>query len=141
MSNILFVEDETYEMIGVLNTLRQKHRVSVQADGASALREIRVNHEKYDLVILDLMLPRGRPQDAADEMPEMNTELVGEYIFGQMGTLCPDLPVIILTAARSDMLGLRSAPNVRLIQKPVRMAHLMSTIAEMLGPGSLMPAS
>jgi len=133
MARILFIEDEAYLMQGVVNSLKDKHNLTIKTTGSDALAELRENHEQYDLVILDLMLPCGIPEDEADKIPRMPPEEIGEFIFERMGHLCPDMPTLILTAVRSNMEGmLRQVPNVELVTKPMIMAELLRCIDSML---------
>lgn len=56
--HILVVEDERHLAVGIkFNLEAEGYRVTVVADGASALKLFDVGSEEIDLVILDLMLP------------------------------------------------------------------------------------
>jgi CheY-like chemotaxis protein len=133
MAAILFIEDEEYEMLGVSRSLQQVHTIKQVATGADAVRELRLHHANYDLVILDLMLPRGNAVDTCDEVPKTTPkQKVGEWILDRMGTICPDMPTVVLTAVRTDTEGMRLADHITLFQKPVIMAQLLHRIDELL---------
>lgn len=132
MARILFIDDEAELMSGVINTLGSKHNLTVKTTGSDALAELRENHKQYDLVILDLMLPHGIPKDEADEIPNMPAEEVGEFIFEKMGQFCPDMPTIMLTGVRSNMVGMRKTLNAELVIKPIILTDLLQLIDYML---------
>lgn len=57
-SRILVVEDEAHLADGIrFNLEAEGYDVDVIGDGTAALQQITSGHERYDLVILDLMLP------------------------------------------------------------------------------------
>lgn len=133
MANILFIEDEADAMQGMVNSLKSVHNLTVKTTGSDALAALRQNHAQYDLVLLDLMLPRGKPKESADKIPQMPPEEVGEFIFEKIGQFCPNMPTIVLTAVRSNMNGMPSGPtNAELMTKPVIMAELLQRINGML---------
>ncbi len=132
MAKILFIDDEAYVMQGLVFSLRDHHTVHIATDGAEAMSELRQHHDDYDLVILDLMLPKGSPIDPNDSIPDMPAENVGEYIFQKHSMLGESIPTVILTATRVSLNGLRTAPRLCLATKPVRIAHLLATIDRLL---------
>ncbi|MGJ5819937.1 hypothetical protein [Paludibaculum fermentans] len=137
MANLLYVEDQEYEYENIIRSLRTRHSVTLAASGAAALAKLRQKAADYNIVILDLMLPHGQADSSEDAIPlEIPSEKVGEYVFGKMGTLCPSMPVIILTALRSNLTGLRDGPSVGLMMKPVKTSDLLVTIEMMLGSGA-----
>lgn len=128
MANILIIEDEDNVLRFLIDTLSSKHTVTVRTDAADALSELRQRSQMYDLVILDLMLPRGLPTDPNDEVPKVNPEDVGKYIFEKVKALGVSLPTLILTGFYADLNGFRAAMNVDLLMKPVTMAELYAKI-------------
>ncbi len=57
-TQILVVEDEQHLGIGIKYNLEAEgHRVTLVNDGRTALKLIEADHEAFDLIILDLMLP------------------------------------------------------------------------------------
>ncbi len=132
MARLLLVEDEDYTMIGVVNALRECHAVTLRGTGADALCELREHWTEYDLVLLDLMLPRGHSSHAEDRIPRMRSEEVGEFVWATMEQICPRMPTIILTGVRSTLEGMRVSDNVELVAKPVLPADLLRRIQDML---------
>lgn len=132
MIKMLIIEDEADIMRGLISSLKDKYNVTLKTTGSDALAELRKNHEQYDLVILDLMLPRGIPKNKADEVPEIRPEEVGEFVFERMGKICPNMATIVLTGFRSNLNGMRDAPNVELMTKPAIEAELEEVIAKVL---------
>ena len=132
MARILFIEDEADIMIGCVEVLKSRHAVTVKRTGADAFAELRERANEYDLVILDLMLSHGNAAKPQYEIPRMPAEEVGEYLFKECKFLGESLPVIILTAIRSNMNGMRKAPKVTILMKPVSTDALMQQIEAML---------
>lgn len=57
-TQILVVEDEQHLGVGIKYNLEAEgHRVTLVNDGPTALKLIQSDHQQFDLVILDLMLP------------------------------------------------------------------------------------
>lgn len=57
-TQILIVEDEQHLGIGIKYNLEAEgHRVTLVNDGPTALRLLEADHQQFDLLILDLMLP------------------------------------------------------------------------------------
>ena len=134
MARILFIDDETHLMQGVINHLKiMGHEPTIKTTGYDALSELRRNHGQYDLVILDLLLPYGEPRDESYRIPQMVSEKVGEFIFEKMEEICRDMPVIISTAARSSMNGMREAENATIVTKPILLPELLRLIHSMIG--------
>ena len=83
--NILIVDDEKLIVKGIKFSLEQdEYEVDCAYDGEEALEKVRNNG--YDLVILDLMLPKMNGYDVCRELREFS-----------------DVPVIMLTAKDQDM--------------------------------------
>lgn len=59
MSKILLVEDET-SVLGLYKRLFEKrgHQVSIAIDGQEALDKLFAGKETYDLILLDILLPK-----------------------------------------------------------------------------------
>ncbi len=82
---ILVVDDEKLIVKGIRFSLEQdEYEVDCAYDGEEALEKVRKN--TYDLVMLDLMLPRMNGYDVCREIREFS-----------------DVPVIMLTAKDQDM--------------------------------------
>jgi CheY-like chemotaxis protein len=58
MAEILFVEDQPEVIRGIRKMLeRRKHQVSVVGNGRDAIR--RLKNRQYDVIVLDVVLPKG----------------------------------------------------------------------------------
>jgi two-component system, OmpR family, response regulator RegX3 len=116
MTRILIVEDEPAILDAVAYTLRgEGYEVEVAEDGERALEEART--QDYDLMILDLMLPK----------------LSGTEILRR---LRPEsaLPVIVLTAKTAEadrVLGLEIGAD-DYVTKPFSMAELVGRVRALL---------
>ncbi len=119
MSRILLVEDEKNIVLGVTICLRSAgHEVEVAEDGVDALKKIR--HDKPDLVLLDLVMPRLNGLDALKTMKE-NEET-------------RDIPVIVLSA-RAQEEDIRRAMDLGAddyMAKPFRPVELLEVIEKVL---------
>ena len=115
--NILVVEDDPMLRDGLADLLSGAgHQVEAVADGAAGARQGR--EQTYDLVILDLMLPR----------------LDGIEVCRRLRTVRPMLPILMLTArgAEEDKVkGLRSGAD-DYVTKPFGARELLARV-EALG--------
>src|SRR5437763_634536 len=67
MARILVVEDELGIALGLEDALKlEGHEVEVIADGETAT--CRLRHEEFDLILLDVMLPRKTGFDVCREL-------------------------------------------------------------------------
>ena len=83
MSNVLIVEDEKHLANGLrFNLEAEGYSVDIVGDGESALERLVVQRERYDVVILDVMLPGKDGFAVAAEIRE-----AGQFV-----------PVLMLTA-------------------------------------------
>lgn len=58
MSRVLVVEDETHLADGLrFNLEAEGHKVDIAGDGEVAIKRLVQNHEAFDVVVLDVMLP------------------------------------------------------------------------------------
>lgn len=58
MSRVLVVEDETHLAEGLrFNLEAEGHNVDIAGDGEAAIKRLVQNHEAFDVVVLDVMLP------------------------------------------------------------------------------------
>ena len=83
MSRILIVEDEMHLADGIrFNLEAEGHEVDIEGNGQQALDTLLENRAKYDVVVLDVMLPGRDGFDVVKHLRE-----AGHYI-----------PVLMLTA-------------------------------------------
>ena len=115
--HILLVEDEVNLARGLTYNLEAEgYRVMLAADGQQAVDQI--NQDRYDLVILDIILP----------------VLDGYEVLKEIRRLYPRLPVIILTAKLEEgdrVLGLELGADDYLT-KPFHLKELLLRIKGML---------
>ncbi|MEM6793252.1 MAG: response regulator transcription factor [Acidobacteriota bacterium] len=110
---ILVVEDDPMLREGLIDLLRgADHEVDAVSDGASGVQRGRENH--YDLVLLDLMLPK----------------LDGIEVCQRLRTVRPGLPILMLTArgAEEDKVrGLRAGAD-DYVTKPFGVRELLARV-------------
>lgn len=120
MNKILLVEDEKNIVLGVTICLRSAGlSVDVAVDGADALKKI--EEDKPDLVLLDLVMPRLNGLDALQAMKE-NVEM-------------KDIPVIVLSARaqEEDIQRAKELGAADYVAKPFRPDELLAVIQRVLG--------
>lgn len=116
MSKILLVEDDMALAIGVEYTLKQENYNVKKAKNLKEAREF-INSEKFDLILLDLMLPDGSGYDFCEEIKEIS-----------------DISIIFMTACDEEanvVLGLDIGGD-DYITKPIRIRELISRINAVL---------
>jgi DNA-binding response OmpR family regulator len=117
---ILLVEDEKNIVLGVTICLRSAGLiVDVAEDGVDALSKIEV--EKPDLVLLDLVMPRLNGLDALQAMKENEKT--------------KDIPVIVLSARaqEEDIQRAMELGAADYMAKPFRPDELLAVIQRVLG--------
>jgi DNA-binding response OmpR family regulator len=79
MANILIVEDDKFLQDLYLELLTsENYQVDVADDGEAALEKM--NHNEYDLVLLDIMLPKKDGLTVLKELPEDRKPKVGQIV-------------------------------------------------------------
>lgn len=116
-AKILIVEDEAALVVALRDRLRKEgYVVSAAKDGPSGFGL--ATSEKFDLIILDLMLPSGSGLTVCQKLRQLGV----------------DTPILMLTARRQTMdkvVGLRSGADDYLT-KPFQMAELLARIDSLL---------
>jgi len=114
---ILVVEDEEHIAQGLIFNLEQEgYRVTHTETGAAAMQML--DRERFDLVVLDLMLPDGHGIDICQKIRETS----------------PQLPILILTALseeQSRIRGLQAGADDYL-SKPFNLEEFLLRISGML---------
>lgn len=115
--HILVVEDEEHIAQGLVFNLEQEGYQVTHAETGSAAMQI-FDSERFDLVVLDLMLPDGHGIDLCKKMRETS----------------PQLPILILTALgedRSRVKGLQAGADDYL-GKPFNLEEFLLRVSGML---------
>jgi CheY-like chemotaxis protein len=115
---ILLADDETGIRELVEDILRQKgFDVTTASDGREALDRFEAEPEAWDLVILDLVMPR----------------LHGSDVLAQIQARRPNLPALLMSGySEQARPGLLDGPHRRFLAKPFRIHELMEAL-EALG--------
>ncbi len=125
MARVLVVDDEKLIVKGIRFSLEQDdYTVDTAFDGEEALEKVREN--QYDIVLLDLMLPKMSGLDVCREIREFS-----------------DVPVIMLTAKGEDMdkiLGLEYGAD-DYITKPFNILEVKARIKVILRRSSAKKAA
>ncbi len=116
-AKILVVEDEAGLVVALKDRLRKEgYSVNVTGDGESGFE--RASREKFDLIILDLMLPGEDGLAVCHKLRETGSQT----------------PILMLTARRQTMdkvVGLRTGAD-DYVTKPFQMAELLARIGSLL---------
>ena len=119
MSRVLIVEDETHLAQGLrFNLEAEGHEVAVDGDGERALRRLLQEKERFDAVVLDVMLPGKDGFHVASELRESRN-----YV-----------PILMLTArgrAEDVLKGFASGADDYL-PKPFELPILMARLEGLL---------
>jgi len=119
MSRVLVVEDETHLAQGLrFNLQAEGHAVEVAADGEAALERLVEKKERFDVVVLDVMLPGKSGFDVAALLREKKN-----YV-----------PILMLTArgrAEDVLQGFASGADDYL-PKPFELAILIARLESLL---------
>ena len=119
MSRILIVEDEQHIAQGIrFNLEADGHDVDVSADGAEALERLLSAPERFDLVVLDVMLPGRDGFEVARALRQ-----AGRYV-----------PILMLTARGrpEDVLQGFEAGADDYLPKPFELEILMARVHGLL---------
>ena len=119
--NVLLVDDEAniQKIIsGFLERYADEHRVPVHTkaltDPVQGLFEATANGHHYDMILLDVRLPR----------------LTGDEIYNSLGHVSPELldRVLFITGFRGDLDARFPATTLRVLEKPFRYQQLADQI-------------
>jgi len=123
--NVLLIDDEKpmHEIMSAfLRRYARDHdidemHVTCIADPVEGLFEVTTNGEQYDIILLDIRMPR----------------LTGDEIYNSLLHIKPELlnRVMFVTGYRQDLQGMFPEQHVRILDKPFRYAVLAEAISEM----------
>jgi len=119
MSRVLVVEDEAHLADGLrFNLQAEGHAVEVAADGETALEKLADKKERFDAVVLDVMLPGKSGFDVAAQLREKKN-----YV-----------PILMLTARGrpEDVLQGFAAGADDYLPKPFELAILIARLESLL---------
>ncbi len=125
---ILLAEDsEINQLLAVTMLEKQKHRVTVVADGAQVLEALR--DSDFDLILMDV------------QMPEMDGLEATERIRRQEAQRGGHIPIIAMTAntMQGDRERCLESGMDGYVPKPLRRDQLYATIESVLGPARPAP--
>jgi len=104
MTNILFIEDEDFTMNPFFEGLKdEEYIVTTAKDGEEALRNLKGGKYNFDLIILDIMLPRGYASGVPSISEDIKTGDMGIEVLRQLRKEIKKFtPVIVLSAVSDD---------------------------------------
>lgn len=83
--------------------------------GRDALERLQAQPERFDLAILDVVMP----------------DMSGPKLLAQMREVRPDLPILLYTGM-ADTQQMRKEPNTQFLAKPFSLDTLLHTVSELL---------
>lgn len=137
MGKILFIEDEAFLLQGFIDALEDRqHKVEIAKDGEDALDKLNNKDNKYDLLILDIMLPRGIGQAKSFVSEDVKTREMGLEVLRQLRKEDKKVPVIVLTAVSDEDMRMRiiELGVVACLNKPISLKTFLSTVDKALQP-------
>jgi CheY-like chemotaxis protein len=152
MSEILIIEDEPEVLLGIRKGLeRRGHKVTIDGTGKSAILELK--SRRFDLIILDMLLPQGEGSDIdlaklyQETYRENANNLTNQIIESHMGVLILQLmanekiktPIILLSAyinmqIMEKLVSMKDNLNIFMVfNKPASYSDIMNEIESALG--------
>lgn len=118
MKTILLVDDENINHILAKRIMRDVFRLQSVYSGAEALQKLR--EQTVDLILMDIIMPE---QDGFETFRSIREE-----------GICPDVPVIFLTAKEDDALKEKCLQEgaKAYVTKPFSPTALLKTLQEVL---------
>lgn len=130
---LLWIEDKLEHIRRFVGALENRgHDVVVNASGEEALETLyqaHVQHRPFDVILLDIMLPKG---DGSRIAEATRPELMGIEILRHLETEGCRTPVVIITAIADagvmDSIPAKYPFVAAILKKPVRMDDLREAI-------------
>ena len=132
MSNILFIEDEKFWMEGFILELKDEHnQVTIAEDAEEAIRHLKKGKHDFDLIILDIMLPRGEAKDTPSIGKDIKTGQMGLEILRlfrkEMGCTTPVITLTAVTDTDTKRKALEYGVEAYLT-KPISLSRFMKNV-------------
>ena len=132
MAKILFIEDNEFTMQGFIMELEDaNHEVIVAKEAEEAIMRLQNSNHDFDLIVLDIMLSRGKPRGLPALDENIKTGEMGLEILRQLREEMNDkTPVIVLTAVIDDDVKTRvlSYGVERYFTKPTSLIDFTSAV-------------
>jgi CheY-like chemotaxis protein len=119
-ARVLVVDDEVHVLYALNRLLRRDHDVTLAVGGYEALQKI--EHERYDVILCDLMMPEMSGMDLFGAVKEVAAEQAERFVFMTGGAFTPRAQEFL--AAIGD---------ARTLEKPVRKEELLGRIRDIGG--------
>jgi len=138
MAKILFVEDEEFNVRSFIWELEDAadHEVTIVGGGEETIRSLKSGNHDFDLIILDIMLPRGNHKGSPVVGDNIKTDKMGLEILRQLREKMNDeTPVIVLTAVMDDDLKTEVTGYgvEKYFVKPTALEDFMEAVEKALG--------
>jgi len=135
LKRILFVDDEDWSVKPYFEKLRDRGcEVDLAVDGDGALAHLQ--QQRYDLVVLDIMLPPGEKMGRGVEPRKTGEVLLRRLRAGELPKLktAAEVPVMVLTAVTDQKLAdkLQELNVAHIFQKPASFAEVTDRLLELL---------
>lgn len=125
--NVLLVDDEfnVQKIVsGFLDRYGAEHDVPVNttvlADPVQGLFEVTANGSNYDMIMLDVRLPKLTGDEIYNSLSHVSPELLGRVLF--------------ITGFRADLDDRFPAQDLRVLDKPFRYRQLVDEIEAIVNP-------
>ena len=133
VAEILFIDDEaSFLMRGFIDVLEDYgHNVILAQDGEEALRHLKDRNYNFDLIIMDLFLPRGNVEDLPLIPENIGAHEMGIEILRQLREeMRVETPVIVLSAVGDNEVKTRVLEMgvKRVFTKPVSLRSFMDEV-------------
>tara|TARA_S200000501_G_C20794426_1_gene731098 strand:+ start:443 stop:832 length:390 start_codon:yes stop_codon:yes gene_type:complete len=125
MSKVLLIEDDRFLIDDLRTFIEYEGHECTIFKGPDEVMDHMSDVARFDVVILDIMMSRGKYLQGEDERME-----TGELLFRRIREVAHDLPIIIISAKNFDDMQIDFAreANVDTVSKPFD-----STASELVG--------
>jgi CheY-like chemotaxis protein len=128
---VLFIDDDVKRIESHIEMMRiEGYDVEIQRSSQKGLEEFRTHKDNYDIIILDIMMPRG-------EFTQEETKygrITGLVLLEKLREMSKDIPIIVLTVVRDPKLmkKARELEVTEYLLKPQLPSALMEVIEKCL---------